>query len=59
MLQKAQILNPTEAARRLGVSAKALRLYEKHGLVKPMRSWPRAGAPTVRRRWRACIKCWR
>ena len=38
MLQKAQILNPTEAARRLGVSAKALRLYEKHGLVKPVRS---------------------
>jgi len=38
MLQKAQILNPTEAARRLGVSAKALRLYEQHGLVKPVRS---------------------
>ena len=31
-------LNPTEAARRLGVSVKALRLYERHGLVKPVRS---------------------
>jgi len=38
MLEKAQVLSPTEAARRLGVSAKALRLYEKHGLVKPLRS---------------------
>ncbi|HTW36657.1 MAG TPA: MerR family transcriptional regulator [Rhizomicrobium sp.] len=38
MLQKAQFLSPTEAARRLGVSPKALRLYEKHGLVKPLRS---------------------
>jgi DNA-binding transcriptional MerR regulator len=38
MLQKAQILNPAEAARRLGVSAKALRLYEQHGLVKALRS---------------------
>jgi DNA-binding transcriptional MerR regulator len=31
-------LNPTEAARRLGVSVKALRLYESRGLVKPLRS---------------------
>jgi DNA-binding transcriptional MerR regulator len=38
MLQKAQILSPAEAARRLGVSAKALRLYEQRGLVKPLRS---------------------
>ncbi len=30
-------LSPTEAARRLGVSAKALRLYERHGLVAPLR----------------------
>lgn len=30
-------LSPTEAARRLGVSPKALRLYERHGLVKPIR----------------------
>jgi DNA-binding transcriptional MerR regulator len=34
-------LNAGEAARRLGVSAKALRLYEEHGLVVPDRS--RAG----------------
>jgi MerR family transcriptional regulator, thiopeptide resistance regulator len=38
MLEKAQVLSPTEAARRLGVSAKALRLYERHGLVRPLRS---------------------
>lgn len=31
-------LSPAEAARRLGVSAKALRLYEKRGLVTPLRS---------------------
>lgn len=31
-------LNPSEAARRLGVSTKALRLYEERGLVAPDRS---------------------
>ncbi|GAA0536176.1 DNA-binding transcriptional MerR regulator [Rhizomicrobium palustre] len=31
-------LSPAEAARKLGVSAKALRLYERHGLVKPIRA---------------------
>ena len=31
-------LTPAEAARRLGVSAKALRLYESRGLVKPVRT---------------------
>lgn len=31
-------LNPAEAARKLGVSPKALRLYERHGLVKPIRA---------------------
>src|SRR5471032_2465285 len=31
-------LNPSEAAKRLGVSAKALRLYEQRGLVTPMRT---------------------
>ncbi len=30
-------LSPAEAAKRLGVSAKALRLYERHGLVTPIR----------------------
>lgn len=33
-----EFLNPSEAARRLGVSAKALRLYEQRGLVTPLRS---------------------
>lgn len=31
-------LNPAEAARRLGVSAKALRLWEQRGLVAPVRT---------------------
>jgi DNA-binding transcriptional MerR regulator len=31
-------LNASEAARRLGVSAKALRLYEQRGLVAPLRT---------------------
>lgn len=30
--------SPSEAARRLGVSAKALRLYEQRGMVAPLRS---------------------
>ena len=34
----AQFLNASEAASRLGVSAKALRLYEERGLVVPIRS---------------------
>jgi len=34
----AQFLNPAAAARRLGVSAKALRLYEQHGLITPGRT---------------------
>jgi DNA-binding transcriptional MerR regulator len=34
----AQFLSPSEAARRLGVSAKALRLYEQRGLVAPART---------------------
>lgn len=31
-------LSPAEAARRLGVTVKALRVYESHGLVKPLRT---------------------
>jgi DNA-binding transcriptional MerR regulator len=31
-------LNPSAAARRLGVSTKALRLYEQHGLINPART---------------------
>ena len=38
MSTSAQFLNPSEAARRLGVSAKALRLYEQRGLVAPLRT---------------------
>jgi DNA-binding transcriptional MerR regulator len=34
----AQFLSPSEAAKRLGVSAKALRLYEQRGLVYPIRT---------------------
>jgi DNA-binding transcriptional MerR regulator len=34
----AQFLNPSEAAKRLGVSAKALRLYEQRGLIAPIRT---------------------
>ena len=38
MSSSAQFLNPSEAASRLGVSAKALRLYEQRGLVAPIRT---------------------
>jgi DNA-binding transcriptional MerR regulator len=34
----AQFLNPSAAAQRLGVSAKALRLYEQRGLITPSRT---------------------
>jgi DNA-binding transcriptional MerR regulator len=34
----AEFLNPSEAAKRLGVSAKALRLYEQRGLIAPLRN---------------------
>lgn len=38
MSASAEFLNPAQAARRLGVSAKALRLYEVRGLVAPVRT---------------------
>ncbi|MGF6175587.1 MerR family transcriptional regulator [Ensifer sp. 4252] len=38
MSYSAQFLNATEAANRLGVSIKALRLYEQRGLVVPVRT---------------------
>jgi DNA-binding transcriptional MerR regulator len=34
----AEYLKPSDAAKRLGVSAKALRLYEQRGLVSPIRT---------------------
>jgi DNA-binding transcriptional MerR regulator len=34
----AEFLNASEAARRLGISAKALRLYEQRGVLTPVRS---------------------
>jgi DNA-binding transcriptional MerR regulator len=37
-MSSARFLNAAEAARRLGVSAKALRLYEQRGLLVPVRS---------------------
>lgn len=40
MSSSAQFLNPSEAAKRLGVSAKALRIYEQRGLIAPMRTIP-------------------
>lgn len=49
MRSSAVFLNPTQAAKRLGVSAKALRLYEQRGLLSPTRSaagW-RAYGPEV------------
>ncbi len=47
MRSSIRFLSPSEAAKRLGVSTKALRLYEQHGLVAPGRTpagW-RAYAP--------------
>jgi DNA-binding transcriptional MerR regulator len=38
MAAPAEHLSPTEAARRLGVTVKALKLYERKGLVRPMRT---------------------
>ena len=38
MNSSAQFLSPSEAARRLGVSVKALRLYEQRGLMAPART---------------------
>ncbi|WP_432728196.1 MerR family transcriptional regulator [Variovorax sp. W6] len=38
MRSSTRFLSPSEAARRLGVSAKALRLYEQRGLVEPERT---------------------
>src|SRR5690348_15115204 len=45
-------LSPQEVASRFGVSIKALRLYERHGLLAPLRSeagWRTYGPPQVAR----------
>ena len=47
-----EFLNPSEAARRLGISTKALRLYEQRGLIAPLRSaagWRAYGADEMTR----------
>jgi DNA-binding transcriptional MerR regulator len=47
-----RFFNPSEAARRLGVSSKALRLYEQRGLVTPGRTaagWRTYGASDMAR----------
>lgn len=52
MSTSAPFLSPSEAARRLGVSAKALRLYEQHGLLEPGRTaagWRTYGASEMAR----------
>ena len=52
MSPSAQFLNPTEAARQLGISVKALRLYEQRGLLAPLRSaagWRTYGPPEMAR----------
>ncbi|MGO4836111.1 MerR family transcriptional regulator, partial [Rhizobiaceae sp. 2RAB30] len=52
MRQAVQYLGPAEAARRLGVSAKALRLYEQRGMVTPLRTaagWRAYGPEQMRR----------
>lgn len=38
MTERALFLNPADAARQLGVSTKALRLYEERGLIMPTRT---------------------
>ena len=38
MISSVPFLSPSEAAKRLGVSAKALRLYEERGLIAPART---------------------
>ncbi len=52
MNASAPFLNTSEAANRLGVSAKALRLYEQRGLIVPMRNaagWRAYSAAEMRR----------
>jgi DNA-binding transcriptional MerR regulator len=52
MNSTAKFLSPSQAAAQLGVSTKALRLYEQHGLLKPVRTtsgWRTYGASEMQR----------
>src|SRR5688572_29895942 len=52
MTGTAKFLSPSQAAAQLGVSTKALRLYEQHGLLKPVRTasgWRTYGAAEMER----------
>ncbi|HLM10958.1 MAG TPA: MerR family transcriptional regulator [Reyranella sp.] len=52
MSSSTEFLNPAGAARRLGISTKALRLYEQRGLLTPVRSaagWRAYGADEMTR----------
>jgi len=52
MRASVNVLSPSEAARHLGISAKALRLYEERGLLRPTRNaagWRAYGPDDVRR----------
>ncbi|HEV7157945.1 MAG TPA: MerR family transcriptional regulator [Caulobacteraceae bacterium] len=52
MAKTEPLLSPAEVARRLGVSAKALRLYEQRGLIRPVRGengWRWFGAAEIAR----------
>ena len=52
MSERTEHLSPSEAARRLGVTVKALRLYETRGLVRPLRTangWRVYGSEAITR----------
>lgn len=52
MSERQEYLSPADAARRLGVTVKALRLYEARGLVSPVRTasgWRAYGPPALAR----------
>jgi DNA-binding transcriptional MerR regulator len=52
VISHAPYIGPAEAAARLGVSGKALRVYEEHGLLTPLRTaagWRTYGAAEMRR----------
>ncbi len=52
MSASAGYLRPSEVARRIGISVKALRLYERHGLIAPLRTavgWRAYGPDQVAR----------